>query len=167
MSRSLSDLEPYFKFQAFRVIEEAHKAGLNMLIYCTYRSPEEQARLYRRGRLYAEIKDMADKLETKWKRPDLSETLMGVGPQRGRQVTHSAPGQSLHNYKLAFDAVPIRNGKPVWETQDKDDLLLWKQYGNIVESTGLEWGGNWSSFKDYSHAQQISVNWRDLIVNKS
>lgn len=64
----------------------------------------------------------------------------------GQKVTNAKGGQSYHNYRLAFDVVIMKNGKAVWEN-------IPSNIGNLGAVYGFEWGGNWSTFKDYPHFQ--------------
>ena len=63
-------------------------------------------------------------------------------------MTNAKPGQSFHNYRVAFDFVPIVNGKAMW-----NDLDTFNKCGEIAESVGLEWAGRWKSFKELAHCQ--------------
>ncbi len=65
----------------------------------------------------------------------------------GRIVTHAAPGLSNHNYGLAVDLVPLVNGRPNWQVP----LAVWLTMGAEGVNAGLNWGGNWTRFKDYPH----------------
>lgn len=104
--------------------------GIDLLVTCTYRSDEEQARLYAIGRT-----------------------------KPGRRVTNAKPGQSMHNFtvggkpaSLAVDVVPLRAGKPVWGTTGAD-LALWQKVGKLGEAAGLEWAGRWTKFREFPHFQ--------------
>jgi len=66
----------------------------------------------------------------------------------GNIVTRAKAGQSWHNYRCALDVVPLVNGKAVW-----DDQAIWKQVGEIGKACGLEWAGDWKTFKEYPHFQ--------------
>jgi peptidoglycan L-alanyl-D-glutamate endopeptidase CwlK len=66
----------------------------------------------------------------------------------GNIVTRAKAGQSWHNWRCALDVVPLVNGKAIW-----DDQALWKQVGEIGKSCGLEWAGDWRTFKEYPHFQ--------------
>lgn len=162
-SRSLDDLHPEFAHQVETLVDRAAEAGLDLLVYCTYRSPEEQAKLYRQSRPTHHIREMANRLETMFARPDLAKILRDVGPQHGPHVTNAAPGMSIHQYRAAIDAVPMRGGKPVWGTDDKNDLALWQQYGAIATELGFEWAGHWEHFREFPHVQAPNVEWRELI----
>lgn len=67
----------------------------------------------------------------------------------GKIVTNARGGYSYHNFGLAFDfAVLNPDGSVNWNVDAK-----WKRVGQIGKSLGLEWGGDWTSFKDYPHFQ--------------
>ena len=68
--------------------------------------------------------------------------------QPGKIVTKAKAGQSFHNYRCAVDVVPLVNGKPVW-----DDETLWQQIDRLGKQVGLEWAGDWQTFKEYPHFQ--------------
>ncbi|RCX32090.1 M15 family metallopeptidase [Thioalbus denitrificans] len=173
-SRRLDDLQPYVAEMARELVRLADGAGLDLLIYCTLRSAEEQARLFRRGRALREIERKAREMEALG-RSDFARLLMDVGPQYGPgPVTWAGPGQSLHQYGVALDAVPLRDGKPVWATAGADgrpdwgrpgvDGELWDRYGALGERVGFEWSGRWSPHhREYPHLQAAGVDWRDLI----
>jgi peptidoglycan L-alanyl-D-glutamate endopeptidase CwlK len=166
VSRSLVDLTDEIRLRAQTMLTLALEDGLDLLVYCTYRTPEEQARLYRRGRSLIEIESRAQELSTDWQRPDLAEILLEVGPQYGRRiVTYAAPGQSAHQYRVAWDAVPMRAGKPVWHTEEQQDRDLWMRYGRVVESIRMDWAGNWSEERrEFPHAQIWGFDWREWIL---
>jgi len=137
--------------------------GVKILIYCTYRTVEEQARLYRKGRNISDINRKAHQLREEYGRPDLADLLIAVGPQHGSIVTNAGPGQSMHNYRLAADGVPLLDGKPVWNTRTRDEQEAWGIYGDMALRAGLEWAGNWTRFREFPHVQEPHIHWRDLI----
>ena len=160
MSRKLEDLHPEMLWHTKLFLEEAEKRNLDVLVYSTLRPAREQAKLYRRGRSISSITRKADELHNVWRRPDLGDLLMAVGPQYGDLVTNAGPGQSLHNYGLAFDAVPVVNGDLVWKSNREE----WETYAECVRAAGLDWGGDWSGMiTDKPHAQQMAADWRKLI----
>ena len=80
-----------------------------------------------------------------------------AGPQRGdRRVTNALPGQSVHQYGLAIDAVPTLGGKPLWDDSDALDDM-----GKVGEECGFEWAGRWRSFQEFVHFQM--AEWRDVL----
>jgi len=66
----------------------------------------------------------------------------------GNIVTRAKAGQSWHNWRCALDVVPLVNGKAIW-----DDQAIWQQVGEIGKACGLEWAGDWKTFKEYPHFQ--------------
>jgi len=141
-------LIPDMQIKCRKVIELCNSKNLEILVYCTYRSLEEQAIIFRQGRSYAEIKYKMDSLR-KSGFGFLSDVIENVGPQSGNKIiTYAGPGESWHNFKEAFDAVPLLGGKALWNDNQKYDI-----YGSCVIKVGLNWGGSWKRFKDRPHAQ--------------
>ena len=130
-SRSLSDLHPIVQPLCQKFLDACKAQGIDILVTCTYRDNEAQDALYARGR-----------------------TITEENGQPVRIVTNAKGGQSAHNYRLAFDMVPLRDGKPVWGTSGADGML-WQQVGNIGEGVGREWAGRWPTFKEFPHLQYL------------
>lgn len=122
-SRSLNDLHPKVKPMVEEFIQKCADNGIDLLVTSTYRDHESQNALYAQGRTIP-----------------------------GKKVTNAKGGQSWHNWRVAVDIVPMRNGKPVWGTTGTDGEL-WNKVGEIGESVGLEWAGRWKTFKEYAHFQ--------------
>jgi len=60
----------------------------------------------------------------------------------GNVVTQARPGDSYHQYGLAFDVVPTEYlGLPGWNPSGPH----WAKIGEIAERLGLTWGGRWSN----------------------
>jgi peptidoglycan L-alanyl-D-glutamate endopeptidase CwlK len=124
MSRQVEDLVPAVQQRAKALVNAAKDAGIDLLITSTYRSNEEQAALYAQGRT-----------------------------KPGAIVTNARPGDSYHNWRCAFDVVPLRNGKPVWSTSGPDGDL-WRKIGEMGEAVGLEWAGRWTGkLREMAHFQ--------------
>jgi len=120
MSRKLEDLIPILAIKATELIKKAREQEIDVLITSTWRSFAEQQALYDQGRT-----------------------------QPGRVVTWAKPGQSYHNYGLAFDFVPVVEGTPDWETE-KTFVTI----GQIAEDMRMQWGGRWPGVKrDLPHIQ--------------
>jgi peptidoglycan L-alanyl-D-glutamate endopeptidase CwlK len=122
-TRNLSDLHPKVREMAEAFEAKAFEEGIPVIITSTYRDFEAQNALYAQGRT-----------------------------KPGKIVTNAKGGQSFHNFRVAFDFVPLRGKKPVWGTSGADGVL-WERCGKIAESVGLEWAGWWKSFKEMAHCQ--------------
>jgi len=134
-SRKPEDLHPLV-YPLYRSARARWTKGLrpneDVLLICTFRTFEEQAAEYAKGRT-----------------------------KPGRIVTWAGPGESNHNFmvdrkpaSLAFDVCAMRNGKLIWGTggngidndpsdDDRDDLELWQRIGRLGKEAGLAWAGDW------------------------
>ena len=107
------------------MIDLCAHAGIAILVTQDLRTREEQDTLYAKGRTV---------------------------PPLGKQfiVTNAKGGQSYHNFGLAFDTVVLDSvGKADWNTGHPS----WARSAAIGKSLGLEWGGDWKTFKDVPHFQ--------------
>lgn len=118
-SRNINDLNSKVTAMASEFINRCKAEGIDVLITSTYRDAESQNALYAQGRT-----------------------------KPGKKVTNAKGGQSFHNWRVAFDFVPIVGGKAIW-----NDDALWTKCGEIAESIGLEWAGRWVKFKEMAHCQ--------------
>ena len=118
-SRDIAELHPKVREMAEAQLILCKDKGIDVILTSTYRDKESQDALYAQGRTTP-----------------------------GKKVTNAKGGQSMHNWRVAFDLVPVINGKAVW-----NDDNLWNRVGEIGESVGLEWGGRWSKFIDKPHLQ--------------
>jgi len=159
MNRDLYALTTETRELALKFLMRAGEEELETLIYCTHRPLESQAKRYRQGRAIGTIRAKADQLDKLYKSPDLAAILMGVGPQLETIiVTYAGPGQSLHNYGMAFDGVPVLNDQLIWDSSKP----IWQLYGRLIVESGLRWYGE-SGTWDLTHSQLRGVSWRDLI----
>ena len=124
-SRKISDLQPVAGRKCLELFGLWFNSGLDPIITCTVRSLEESLRLYCQGRT-----------------------------KPGKIVTMCKPGQSFHNYGVAWDAYPRIEGSILWAY---DDTILhqqhWDKMGQIAETVGVEWGRHFHSIKDTPHWQ--------------
>ena len=95
---------------------------MDVLVYCTFRSSAEQDELYTHGRT-----------------------------KPGPVVTWSRGGQSWHQARRAWDAVPMVNGKPLWGYSDA--LEPWQIVVDEAERLGIEWAGHWDHMREFVHYQ--------------
>lgn len=80
----------------------------------------------------------------------------------GSIVTNAKGGQSLHNYKLAFDICIYVNGAPDWNTKRLD---LWKKVGAYGESIGFTWGGRFTTISDWGHFELLCGYTEKQVMN--
>lgn len=91
----------------------------------------------------------------------------------GSVVTNAKGGSSYHNYGLAIDfAILIdKDGNGTYDElswdikkdNDKDGVADWLEVVKVFEAAGWEWGGRWSSIKDYPHVQKtFGLKWQEL-----
>jgi peptidoglycan L-alanyl-D-glutamate endopeptidase CwlK len=120
-SRNIADLDPQARAVAEKHIFACAGAGIDIIITSTWRDIEQQDFLYAIGR--------------------------SPGDNR-KHVTNAKGGQSWHQFRCAWDVVPIVGGKCVWE-----DPVLWEAVISIGESVGAEAGARWKTFPDRPHFQ--------------
>lgn len=119
-SRKIEDLTPTGQMLATRFYLACIQKGWPVLITSTYRDNESQDALYAQGRT-----------------------------KPGKIVTNAKGGQSAHNYRVAFDFVPLNErGECLW-----NDTKRFKEMGALGKSVGLDWAGDWVSFKEMAHFQ--------------
>lgn len=132
-SRKIEDLHPKVMQLCSEFIKACDAQGIDILITSTYRDYVSQNALYAQGR---------------------------TAP--GKIVTNAKAGQSFHNFRVAFDFVPLVNGKAQWK-----DTKLFIQCGAIAKKVGLEWAGDWKKFKEMAHCQYTGgLTLKDFQVGK-
>jgi peptidoglycan LD-endopeptidase CwlK len=88
-SRNIDDLLSPVAALCRKFIAECDKVGIDVIITSTYRSVDEQDKLYRQGR-----------------------------SAPGNRVTNVKGGDSFHNWRVAFDFAPLKHGKIDWGDVD-------------------------------------------------
>lgn len=133
-SRNPRDLHPRLLALYAQFETKMHEKGIEFIVTCTYRNNDDQNALWAQGRT-----------------------------KQGAIVTNCRGGQSAHNMTAsdgkpaacAFDIVILTNGKPDWNVNNPN----WKKAGQIGKSLGLEWAGEWKTFKEFPHFQL--PNWSE------
>lgn len=120
-SRDIAELEPVTQGKCKQFLKKCAEAGIDVIITSTFRDFESQDALYAKGR---------------------------TAP--GPRVTNAQAGESFHNYRVAFDFVPVVDGKAMW-----NDNKAFETCGKIAEACGLEWAGRWKTFKEMAHCQYL------------
>lgn len=116
MDRDINSLHDKLIPITKRFLKECEEHGVPVFLTGTLRSWDEQAALYAKGRT-----------------------------AKGSVVTKAKPGESWHNYGLAFDVAFV--SPPAKGLYDGD----WKKVGQIGTELGLIWGGNFKSIVDKPH----------------
>lgn len=122
-SRSLDDLVPEIADKVRALLAQCEAKGLKLLVTSTFRDAQAQDATYAQGR-----------------------TTPGI------KVTNAPAGYSWHNFRCAADVVPVIGGKLNW-SDTGPDRARWDTIGEVAKAVGLEWGGDWTSFKDMPHVQ--------------
>lgn len=127
----INKLHPAIKEKAGRFIIETRKRGIPMIMTSGLRDFAEQQILYNQGRTTP-----------------------------GAIITNAKPGDSFHNYALAFDAIP--------NVSDWKNYPRYNEIVAIAESLGLRWGGNFKTILDKPHFEikthtisELKKLWKD------
>jgi len=132
-SREIAQLHPQVQELCNQFIAKCKEQGIKVIITSTYRDNEAQTKLYNQGRTTP-----------------------------GKVVTDAKAGQSMHNYRLAFDFCPMIEGQCAWT-----DTLLFIKCANIGRSLGLESGMDFSK-PDKPHLQYTKgLTWQELQAGKT
>jgi len=129
--RAIDTLDVGFQKQVRGWVNEMVTSRIEPLIYCGRRTMEEQAALFAKGRT-----------------------------SKGKIVTKARPGESYHNYGLAFDWVPLKRtakNADLW-VANWDDETAFKLGEHVGLSFGLV-GITWET----GHLQtSLFKSWRDI-----
>lgn len=115
---------------------EAEHPGHELVVTCTYRSPEEQFKLFQQGRRQL--------VDGSWVVDDDSATRTVTGRDGYKD-------KSTHNSRpsAALDFCLLIHGKVNW------DLAQYRVVGEMAEARGLVWGGRWRTLRDGPHIELV------------
>ncbi|WP_340034046.1 M15 family metallopeptidase [Paenibacillus sp. FSL H3-0302] len=130
-STRLIGLHPVVLAAATVLIERCYARGVPIVITQGLRTIAEQDALYAQGRT-----------------------------KPGSIVTNAKGGYSYHNFGLAVDfALLLPNGSSVSWDMNRDyngnNIKDWIEVVEEAKKLGFEWGGDWTTFKDYPHFQMV------------
>jgi peptidoglycan L-alanyl-D-glutamate endopeptidase CwlK len=142
MAANLDGLNPIVRQATEELIRRCKAKGIDILITQAYRSKEEQDALYAQGRT-----------------------------KPGKIVTYAKGGDSYHNYGLAIDFCLLVDGKKAsWDMNadlNHDKISDWMEVVAEAKKLGFAWGGDWKTFKDYSHFEMtFGLSIADLKAGK-
>ena len=139
--RAVATLDLAFQKQVRGWVNEMVTSRIEPLIYCGMRSMEEQSALYQKGRT-----------------------------TKGKIVTKARPGESYHNYGLAFDWVPLKRtakNADLWVANwdDETAFSLGEHVGLSFGLVGISWetghlqSSKYKSWRDIprNHVEQVKV----------
>ena len=133
--RAIDTLDVGFQKQVRGWVNEMVTSRIEPLIYCGMRSMEEQSALYQKGRT------------------DGSKKI----------VTKARPGESYHNYGLAFDWVPLKRtakNADLWVANWDDETAF-----RLGEHVGLTFGLAGISWETGHLQTSLYKTWRDIPRN--
>ncbi|QSF43570.1 M15 family metallopeptidase [Paenibacillus tianjinensis] len=127
----IAGLHPILQEATKVLIENCYRKGICIQVTQGLRTIAEQDALYAQGRT-----------------------------KPGNIVTNAKGGTSYHNFGVAIDFVLILpDGKNVtWDLKtdfNSNNVKDWTEVVDEAKKLGFEWGGDWTSFKDYPHFQMI------------
>ena len=102
MAAKIENLSPKTQILLKMWLQECIIEGLDILITQTDRSMDLQAAYYSQGRNPIEVVNAARS----------RVNLAHIKESENKIVTKAAPGKSPHNWKMAWDFVPLVDGKP-------------------------------------------------------
>lgn len=123
----IDTLEPDFREKVILFIARLKQEGIEVVAASGRRTMAEQNALYAQGRT-----------------------------KPGSIVTRAKGGSSPHNFGLAVDVCPVKNGKLDWNAPD----ALWKKIADIGIDMGFIAGYYFRSIKDAPHFED--PNWKAI-----
>ena len=83
-----------------------------------------------------------------YRSPERQETLATLSPN----LTRAHAYESRHQYGMAADLAPIRNGALAFNFEDTWAKSAYLAFGEESKKIGLVWGGSWK-LQDYGHIE--------------
>lgn len=127
--RRIDTIHPELREELHTIYKEIRERGVGVRFTDVLRTFEQQEALFAKGR-----------------------------SAPGSIVTHARAGQSYHNYGLAVDIVLLLpDGQVSWDRTldfDNDGTRDWDEIVFVFKHYGWQWGGDWTSFKDYPHFEK-------------
>ena len=117
----LNNLHPSIRSKAGSMYIAARNRGIPLIFTSGLRTFDEQEYLYSQGRT----------------RP-------------GEIITYAKPGDSFHNYGLAFDLIP--------DVKDWENYSRWNEIEAIGKVLGFRWGGRFKTFVDKPHFEYTGAS---------
>lgn len=134
-STSLQDADKKLRDAYLALSQEFRAAapGRSLVITCTYRSPDEQWKLFTEGR--------GQDGDGNWVVQDSSKVVTQLSGRNGHVSNHNCQPAR------AVDVAVVIGGKVTWDPREYQPL------GGLAAKHGLVWGGDWHTLKDYPHLE--------------
>lgn len=146
----IGELSPIVAAKAREWYDLCWAEGLRVYVVCGYRSKDQQAVEYGKGRKQAALNA-------------LGYSHIKAQPNVTK-VTNAKPGASMHQYRLALDYCLLdEKGKDIW-TVNPD----WKRAAAIAKKLGFFWGAEFQSIYDPPHLEMtFGLTVKDLLAGKT
>lgn len=142
---TIKGLHPKIRQRVTDLVNDLNEQGIKYRIYSGFRSFDEQAELYGKGRTATEL--VLSGVDAKYAQPN------------EKKVTNAKPGSSYHNYGLAFDGVEIKDGSAFWNSANEQKIAV------SGAKYGFYWGGLFTTFKDRPHFEDKQFGtWQQLLA---
>lgn len=147
-------LDKTFADLLFQLLKNCEDEHVIMIPYEKLRSPQIQAQFWSQGRTFPEIQTEIQKLK-KEKAFFLGECLENAEIKEGKIITNALPGCSWHQWGEAVDCYWLKDGKPNWDLnlRDENNQNGYEVYANEARRLKLEAGFYWKNFVDAVHVQ--------------
>jgi hypothetical protein len=130
---NLSALDPSFQPASVEFITSLKEAGLDYTIVETLRTLLVQKAYYAQDQEPLKAVNEKRALAGLWL----------IGETENRKVITQTM-KSVHLDGKALDVAPLMpDGKIPWNINTPEIAAMWKRFGEIGRSAGLEWGGGW------------------------
>lgn len=148
--KRIRELSPVVAAKAQEWYDLCWAEGIRVYVVCGYRSKDQQAVEYGKGRSQATLNA-------------LGYSHIKAQPN-ATKVTNAKPGTSMHQYRLALDYCLLdEKGKDIW-TVNAD----WKRAAAIAKKLGFFWGADFQSIYDPPHLEMtFSLTVKDLLAGKT
>jgi peptidoglycan L-alanyl-D-glutamate endopeptidase CwlK len=131
--RDINALDPAFQPVAVDFINRLKEARLRYTVLETLRVMAVHIAYYTQGR---------EPLDTVNEKRTLAGLWL-IGEAENKKIVTKTMN-SVHLDGKAMDIVPLMpDGKIPWAITTREIADLWKRFGEIGRSVGLEWGGDW------------------------
>ena len=136
-----TNIHPTARMLFQRVLDELVSLGYTPVVVEVYRSPARQRMLYAQGRTDAQL------IAKGYTQSEITQYRNAGFTSDKRVVSHTL--HSMHSKGRAMDIAWLVDGRVSYSVPNS----WWDMYGAIARKHGLNWGGDWKTFKDRPHIE--------------